>query len=111
MRNACQADLVGKPLKVKGYYHLLPHPPPMFSMAWPSENYICVSTDVAVIHRVIHRLPLLLISILLFQGKKTVVQQWLKYGYGEQSRVYGEQSRVKSEQSRVKRVDKTEARF
>ena len=74
-------------------------------------KYICVPTDVAVIHRVIHRLPLLLISILLFQGKKTVVQQWLKYGYGEQSRVYGEQSRVKSEQSRVKRVDKTEARF
>jgi len=93
---------------------------PRLCFQWLGQVKIYLrSTDVRGCQsRVIHRLPLLLSSILLFQGKKTVVQQWLKYGYGEQSRVYGEQSRVKSEQSRVKseqsrvkRVDKTEARL
>jgi len=79
MRKACQADLVVKALIIKGIMGNKNPPRPMFSMAWPSENYICGPTDV----RVIHRLPLLLSSILLFQGKKTVVWQWLKYGYGD----------------------------
>jgi hypothetical protein len=88
-------------------------------MAWPCGNLSAGPTDVRGCQsRVIHRLPLFLSSIIQFQGKKTVVWQRFKYGYGEQSRHYGEQSRVKSEQSRVKseqsrvkRVDKTEARL
>jgi hypothetical protein len=82
MRKACQADLVVKPLIIKGIVGNK-NPPAYVFNGLARWKYICVPTDVAVIHRVIHRLPLLLSSILLFQGKKTVVRQWLKYGYGD----------------------------
>jgi hypothetical protein len=49
MRKACQADLVGKPLIIKGIMgNKSPITPvtrtsrPMFSMAWPSENISAV---------------------------------------------------------------------